>query len=171
MNVSSISYECLQFCFYIFYRELTSKPHIAGREQDDEVLVKLIEESWKSNEFDSVRVYPYEVLLSYPEQNNSNYIAVVDQNGVESDVSQRKEFVIDEEQNDPNVVDPFNAYSTSGEPEVGRGHINAVLIAFIKISTFLKIFYYRQILRQFYFANFFEIFSTIKILRYRLNVY
>ena len=112
MNLSSL------FMNLTFFRELTLKPHIAGREQDDEVLVKLIEERWKSSGFDSVRVYPYEVLLSYPEQNNSNYIAVVDQNGVESDVSQRKELVIDKEQNDTNVVDPFNAYSKAGEPEV-----------------------------------------------------
>ena len=113
---------------------MTNKPHIAGREQDEKILVKLIEESWKSSGFDSVRIYPYEVLLSYPEQNNSNYIAVVDQNGIESDVSQRKELVIDEEQNDPNVVDPFNAYSSDGEPEVRcneRPKLNMACLFFV----------------------------------------
>ena len=82
------------------------------------MLVKLIEERWKASGFDSVRVHSYDVLLSYPKQNDSNYIAIVDPNGVESEISQRKEKVIDPEQNDPNVVDPFNAYAKAGEPEV-----------------------------------------------------
>jgi len=82
------------------------------------VLVDIIKTNWTNSGFDSVRVYSYDVLLSYPEQGNSNYIAVVDEDGVESDVSQRKELVIDPEQNDTNVVDPFNAYAKAGEPEV-----------------------------------------------------
>ena len=102
----------------IFIRALTLKPHIAGREQDDVILVKQIEDSWKNSGFDSVRVYSYDVLLSYPQQNDSNYVAILDSNGSETDISQRKELVIDEEQNDPNVVDPFNAYAKAGEPVV-----------------------------------------------------
>ena len=99
-------------------RELTRKPHIAGREQDEVVLVNWIRDKWTSSGFDSVRVYSYDVLLSYPNQTDSNYVAVVDTNGVETDISQRQELVIDPEQNDPNVVDPFNAYSSGGIIEV-----------------------------------------------------
>ena len=99
-------------------RKLTLKPHIAGQAQDEDVLVGMIRDSWMQNGFDSVKVYSYDVLLSYPEQNNSNYVAVLSENGIESEISQRKELVIDEEQNDPNVVDPFNAYASPGELEV-----------------------------------------------------
>jgi len=78
----------------------------------------MIKDSWLYSGLDFVRIHSYRVLLSYPKQGDSNYIAVVDENGVESDVSQRKELVIDPEQNDTDVVDPFNAYSKAGEPEV-----------------------------------------------------
>ena len=78
----------------------------------------MIKDSWTQNGFDSVKIYSYDVLLSYPEQNNSNYVAILSENGKETEISQRKELVIDEEQNDPDVVDPFNGYSPPGEPEV-----------------------------------------------------
>jgi len=102
-----------------YFRELTRKPHIAGRDQDENVLVNLIEKRWKASGFNSVRIYSYDVLLSYPKQNDSNYIAIVDPiTKAESEISQRKEKIIDPEQNDPNVVDPFNAYAKAGDIEV-----------------------------------------------------
>ena len=73
-----------------------------------------MQDKWLNSGFDSVRVYSYDVLLSYPDQDDSNYVAMINETGEESEISQRKELVIDEEQNDPNVVDPFNAYSSGG---------------------------------------------------------
>uniref|UniRef100_F6ZAX9 Glutamate carboxypeptidase 2 n=1 Tax=Ciona intestinalis TaxID=7719 RepID=F6ZAX9_CIOIN len=104
-------------------RTLTQSPHIAGRDQDDVVLVDLIKQRWL-NDLDSVVIHPYNVLLSYPKQNDSNYISIKLDNGTEIDVSQRKELVIDAEQNNPNVVDPFNAYSAAGEPEGDLVYVN-----------------------------------------------
>uniref|UniRef100_H2YB01 glutamate carboxypeptidase II n=1 Tax=Ciona savignyi TaxID=51511 RepID=H2YB01_CIOSA len=107
---------------------LTSRPHIAGREQEEIVLVDWIKQQWTEAGIDSIVVHPYEVLLSYPKQNDSNYVSIKLANGTEIEQSQRKELVIDEEQNDPNVVDPFNAYSPPGEPEGELVYVNYATI-------------------------------------------
>ena len=109
---------------------MSSKPHIAGREQDEVVLVDWIRDRWESSGLDSVRVYSYDVLLSYSNQTDSNYVAIVNDTGYESDVSQRQELVIDDEQNNPNVVDPFNAYSSGGIMEVNI-FINLILKCYL----------------------------------------
>ena len=101
-----------------FDRVLTERPHIAGRSINEVDLVNYVKSEWEKSGLDSIVVHPYDVLLSYPLQNKSNYVAILNSKGEEEFISQRKEFVIDAEQNDPNVVDPFNAYSPSGEPQV-----------------------------------------------------
>jgi len=100
------------------YRYLTKKPHIAGEDEDEVSLVNYIKTQWTEFGIENVVVRSYKVLLSYPKQNDSNYVSVVLKNGTEVDISQKKELVIDEEQNNPNVVNPYNAYSAAGDPEV-----------------------------------------------------
>jgi len=102
------------------YRRLTERPHIAGRDVDETDLMNYIKNEWKSYGLDSVVTPSYNVLLSYPNQEDPNYVAVLRSDGNEVDKSQSKELVIDEEQNDPDVVDPFNAYSAPGDPEVEK---------------------------------------------------
>uniref|UniRef100_H2Z1S5 glutamate carboxypeptidase II n=1 Tax=Ciona savignyi TaxID=51511 RepID=H2Z1S5_CIOSA len=109
-------------------KTLTSRPHIAGREQEEIVLVDWIKQQWTEAGIDSIVVHPYDVLLSYPKQNDSNYVSIKLANGTEIEQSQRKELVIDAEQNDQNVVDPFNAYSPPGEPEAELVYVNYATI-------------------------------------------
>jgi len=99
---------------------LTKKTHIAGRDNDEVALVNYIKEKWEEYGLDTVVTPSYNVLLSYPKQEDSKYVAVVTSDGNEADKSQTKELVIDPEQNDPDVVNPFNAYSAAGEPVVRR---------------------------------------------------
>ncbi|CAK8692129.1 unnamed protein product [Clavelina lepadiformis] len=104
--------------------DITRKPHIAGRDTDEKVLVERIKNDWENAGLDSVVVHPYDVLLSYPLQSDSNYVALLDKDGNEYEVSQKKELVIDEEQNDPDVVNPFNAYSAPGTPSGDLVYVN-----------------------------------------------
>uniref|UniRef100_H2Z0Q2 glutamate carboxypeptidase II n=1 Tax=Ciona savignyi TaxID=51511 RepID=H2Z0Q2_CIOSA len=121
-------------------KTLTSRPHIAGQEQEEIVLVDWIKQQWTEAGIDSIVVHPYDVLLSYPKQNDSNYVSIKLANGTEIEQSQRKELVIDAEQNDPNVVDPFNAYSPPGEPEAELVYVNfATIEDFIALNRTYKI--------------------------------
>ena len=106
--------------FHSTSREFTKKPHIAGRSNNEVELVDYVVNKWKEYGLDSVETKTYNVLLSYPKQDDPNYISIISEDGTESDKSQLKELVIDPEQNDPDVVNPFNAYSPPGEPEVKR---------------------------------------------------
>nr|XP_009859433.1 putative N-acetylated-alpha-linked acidic dipeptidase [Ciona intestinalis] len=125
---------------------LTKKPHIAGRSNDEVELVTYIENEWKANGLDNVVSYPYNVLLSYPKQGDSNYVAIVAADGTESDISQRKELVIDPEQNDPDVVDPFNAYSAAGEPEGDIVYVNyGTIDDFIYLNRTMLIDFHNKI--------------------------
>ena len=69
-------------------------------------------------------------MFCFPIPTDSNYVAIVNDTGYESDVSQRQELVIDDEQNNPNVVDPFNAYSSGGIMEVNI-FINLILKCYL----------------------------------------
>lgn len=107
----------------LFFRELTKKPHIAGRPNNEVELVDYIVNKYKEFGLDSVETKSYNVLLSYPKQDDPNYISIISEDGTESEKSQLKELVIDPEQNDPDVVNPFNAYSPPGQPKVGFFYI------------------------------------------------
>ena len=96
---------------------MTKQPHIAGRDIDESNLVQFIKKQWEES-LDLVEVYSYNVLLSYPRQNDPNFVSILNNEGSETDRSQIKELVLDPEQNDPNVVNPFNAYSAAGNPQV-----------------------------------------------------
>lgn len=92
----------------------TQKAHIAGSPREEEELVNYIFNEWKSH-LDSARIYPYSVLLSYPNASDPNYVAVQLENGTEVDVSAKVEKILNPDQEeDPTVVNPFNAYSLPG---------------------------------------------------------
>ncbi|XP_044128517.1 putative N-acetylated-alpha-linked acidic dipeptidase isoform X2 [Bufo gargarizans] len=91
----------------------SSRPHIAGSFQEEEVLVKYIHNTWKSSLHGS-KIYNYTVLLSYPNASDPNYVSILSADGVESDLSAKVEKILSPDQNDSTVVNPFNAYSPSG---------------------------------------------------------
>ncbi|XP_053545574.1 glutamate carboxypeptidase 2-like [Bombina bombina] len=91
----------------------SSKPHIAGSPQEEDVLVKYIHKKWQSS-LNGAKIYNYTVLLSYPNASDPNYVSIWSPNGTESELSEKVEKILSPDQNDPTVVNPFNAYSPAG---------------------------------------------------------
>ena len=61
---------------------------------------------------------PYNVLLSYPEKDTPNKIELQDQNGQPLFTTQLKEKILRPEQDQEDVVPPFNAFAAAGTPKV-----------------------------------------------------
>nr|XP_039260069.1 putative N-acetylated-alpha-linked acidic dipeptidase [Styela clava] len=117
----------------LYLKELTDEPHIAGRDVDEKILVDYIRGKWEDFGFD-VEVHPYDVLLSYPDQEDSNLISVILDNGTELYKSQPSEKILDDSQISDKVVNPFNAYSATGDTE---GHL--VYVNYARIDDFLQL--------------------------------
>lgn len=62
------------------YRILTENPHIAGRSVDEEDLVDFISTRFKKAGL-VVETHPYDVLLSYPDDSDSNFVAIQKDDG------------------------------------------------------------------------------------------
>ena len=108
MNINSV----------IFYRQLTVKPHIAGKEQN-KVLADDIYNQWRRYKFDEVEMYDYNVLLSYVNRSNYNSLQLHSSTGdVLYGAETRQEPPLTEGEDDPNVPPPFNAYSGVGKASV-----------------------------------------------------
>ena len=92
---------------------------MAGTPADKETADE-IKRFWETEAvLDRVQIYPYDVLLSYPEQDSPNRIVIKDVNDQDLFTTQLYESILDPEQNQSDVVPPFNAFSASGEPKVG----------------------------------------------------
>lgn len=63
-------------------RKFTRLPHLAGTEQNLRY-AEQIRQEWLQFGLDSVELVPYDVLLSYPNKSQPNYITIVDQLGNE----------------------------------------------------------------------------------------
>ena len=61
------------FCCILCYRNLTVDPHIAGSDRNDELAHDLMTQ-WNSYGFDSVNIYNYTVLLTFP--NKSRFLSM-----------------------------------------------------------------------------------------------
>ncbi|XP_030616382.1 N-acetylated-alpha-linked acidic dipeptidase 2 [Delphinapterus leucas] len=61
----------------------TELPHLAGTEQNL-LLAKKIQTQWKKSGLDSAKLVHYDVLLSYPNETNANYISITDEHGNEN---------------------------------------------------------------------------------------
>ena len=97
---------------YLF--NLTVAPHIAGGQVNRE-LAEMIYRKWQTYNFDSVELFNYSVLLSYPNTSNPNTLTLRDSNGetlYQSHIALEPPLTPGE--NDPRVVPPFNAFSGSG---------------------------------------------------------
>ena len=60
----------------------------------------------------------YDVLLSYPNRSDPNYVALLDADGRVVYRSQLFEKILSPDQNHSDVVPPFNAYSPPGHVQV-----------------------------------------------------
>ncbi|XP_039248449.1 putative N-acetylated-alpha-linked acidic dipeptidase [Styela clava] len=116
-----------------YLRYLTEEPHIAGRDVDEKKLVEYIKRNWEDSGL-HVEVHPYDVLLSYPNQTDSNLISIIFQNGTEMYKSQPSEKILDDSQISDKVVNPFNAYSATGDVE---GHL--VYVNYARVDDFIEL--------------------------------
>ena len=105
------------FRFIIYYRELSKKPHLAGT-PDDLGTAEKLRDFWKDQGFDTAKLVPYDVLLSYPDPNKPNRVELYDRRDNLIFTSKLEEPILREGMNSSNAVPPFNAYSAPGSPKV-----------------------------------------------------
>ncbi|XP_062983240.1 putative N-acetylated-alpha-linked acidic dipeptidase isoform X1 [Elgaria multicarinata webbii] len=106
-----------------FLYNFTRKPHLAGT-QENLRLAKQIQAQWKEFGLDSVQLAPYDVLLSYPNETNPNYISIVDENGDEIFNTSLFEPPPPGYEDVENIVPPFSAFSAQGTPEGDLVYVN-----------------------------------------------
>ncbi|XP_043825515.1 aminopeptidase NAALADL1 [Dromiciops gliroides] len=99
-------------------RELSLKPHLATTLRDD-YLVQLLLQRWQSPDsgLDAAGQGVYEVLLSFPSQEQPNTVRVVSPGGATLFSAQQSEANLTGEQGDPEVVQPYAAYAPAGTPQ------------------------------------------------------
>ncbi|CAF0939456.1 unnamed protein product [Rotaria sordida] len=91
-------------------KDFTSRPHIAGLPEDLES-AQVIEQRWKSDGL-QVTKQKYNVLLSYPDNNNPNRVTLISDNGIVIFQTAGVEKIYDSAQ--PKIVNPFLAYTPNG---------------------------------------------------------
>uniref|UniRef100_A0A8D2ENX1 N-acetylated-alpha-linked acidic dipeptidase 2 n=1 Tax=Theropithecus gelada TaxID=9565 RepID=A0A8D2ENX1_THEGE len=106
-----------------FLRSFTKLPHLAGTEQNF-LLAKEIQTQWKKFGLDSAKLVHYDVLLSYPNETNANYISIVDEHETEIFKTSYFEPTPDGYENVTNIVPPYNAFSAQGMPEGDLIYVN-----------------------------------------------
>lgn len=111
------NYYCKVFLILSCYRDLTERPHLAGTPADLKQALEL-KAFWEEAGLSPVNIVPYNVLLSMPDPENPNRITLFDENDVPVHTSQLVEKILRPEQNQSDVVPPFNAYSAPGNPKV-----------------------------------------------------
>ena len=94
-------------------KTLTAKPHLAGSIQDEEYLVNFIKDRFESY-LDTVEVFPYDVLLSFPNETDKNYVGLIHQNGSVTSKSHPVEKPVTSDEERAKVVSAFNAFSPAG---------------------------------------------------------
>ena len=102
---------------------LTNKPHIAGSEQNEEYLVNFIKDRWESY-LDAVEVFPYDVLLSFPNETDKNYVGITYPNGSVTRKSTPDEKPVTEDEKNATILSAFNAYSPPGHVEGNMFYVN-----------------------------------------------
>ncbi|KAH0625212.1 hypothetical protein JD844_033483 [Phrynosoma platyrhinos] len=101
----------------------TRQPHLAGTLENLH-LAEQIQALWEEFGLDSVHLAPYDVLLSYPNETNPNYISIVDEHGNEIFNTSLFEPPPPGYEDIKNVVPPYSAFSTQGMPEGDLVYVN-----------------------------------------------
>ena len=103
-----------------YHRSLTVDPHIAGSDRNNELADDLVTQ-WNSYGFDSVKIYNYTVLLTFPNRSSLNVLNIVSSNDfddVKFEANTTVEKPLVDGEDNPNVVPPYNAYSRIGAANV-----------------------------------------------------
>ncbi|XP_037536183.1 aminopeptidase NAALADL1 [Nematolebias whitei] len=97
-------------------RELTKVPHMATTAGDEQT-VQLMLKRWQNPDsgLDQAWREEYLVYLSFPDPNKPNKITVVSQSGTVLHTAREKEKPYTPDQEDPDVVQPYAAYSPPGQ--------------------------------------------------------
>ncbi|KAL4238328.1 hypothetical protein ACF0H5_003039 [Mactra antiquata] len=93
---------------------LTDKPHLAGTEENN-ALAERIKDEWLKSGLDHVTLTPYKVMLSHPNMSDLNYVELLNGSNATMYISNKTEPVLTPDENKPDVVPPFNAYSAPGD--------------------------------------------------------
>ncbi|KAM9853509.1 N-acetylated-alpha-linked acidic dipeptidase 2 [Aulostomus maculatus] len=104
-------------------RKFTRLPHLAGTEQNLKY-AEQVKTEWQEFGLDSVELVPYDVLLSYPNQSQPNYISIIDALGHEVFNTSLAEPVPEGYEGVADIVPPYNAYSPKGQPEGDLVYVN-----------------------------------------------
>ena len=108
-------------------RYFTKVPHIGGSPVQKEY-GEYIRREWEEFGMDKVEMLRYDILLSFPEEPGA--VSIVNAQGVEEfRTAPQEEFLIPEE-NNSNVVPPFNAYSPNGTVRVGWDSLGSYSLCF-----------------------------------------
>ncbi|NXS96827.1 NALD2 dipeptidase, partial [Jacana jacana] len=99
-----------------YFSSFTKLPHLAGTEQNL-LLAKQIQGQWKEFGLDSAELVHYDVLLSYPNEKQPNYISVIDDQGNEIFNTSSFEPPPQGYENVTGILPPYNAFSAQGVPE------------------------------------------------------
>ncbi|XP_059192668.1 aminopeptidase NAALADL1-like [Centropristis striata] len=99
-------------------RELTKVPHMATT-PGDEKTVQLMLNRWQDKEtgLDQAWREEYLVYLSFPDPKNPNKVTVVSPTDTVLHTAREKEKLYPPDQDDPDVVQPYAAYSPAGHPK------------------------------------------------------
>ncbi|XP_041879959.1 N-acetylated-alpha-linked acidic dipeptidase 2-like isoform X5 [Corvus kubaryi] len=106
-----------------FLRAFTKLPHLAGTEENL-LLAKKIQGQWKEFGLDSAELVNYDVLLSYPNEKQPNYISVIDDQGNEVFNTSLFEPPPQGYENVTDILPPYNAFSAQGVPEAELVYVN-----------------------------------------------
>ncbi|KAL0973452.1 hypothetical protein UPYG_G00203830 [Umbra pygmaea] len=104
-------------------RKFTRLPHLAGTEQNLR-LAEQIKGEWLDYGLDSVELVPYDVLLSYPNSSQPNYISIIDQLGNQVFNTSLAEPVPEGYENVFDIVPPYSAFSAKGQPVGDLVYVN-----------------------------------------------
>uniref|UniRef100_A0A8C2X1F9 glutamate carboxypeptidase II n=1 Tax=Cyclopterus lumpus TaxID=8103 RepID=A0A8C2X1F9_CYCLU len=110
-------------CLHPLHRKFTRLPHLAGTEQNLRYAEQIGKE-WLEFGLDTVEMVPYDVLLSYPNKSQPNYISIVDQFGSEVFNTSLAEPVPEGYEDVSNIVPPYSAFSAKGQPEGDLVYVN-----------------------------------------------
>uniref|UniRef100_A0A663LKA3 Glutamate carboxypeptidase 2 n=1 Tax=Athene cunicularia TaxID=194338 RepID=A0A663LKA3_ATHCN len=109
---------------FLFYSSsFTKLPHLAGTEQNL-LLAKQIQGQWKEFGLDSAELVHYDVLLSYPNETQPNYISIIDDQGNEIFNTSLFEPPPRGYENVTHILPPYNAFSAQGVPEADLVYVN-----------------------------------------------
>uniref|UniRef100_A0A8C3S6J8 N-acetylated alpha-linked acidic dipeptidase 2 n=1 Tax=Chelydra serpentina TaxID=8475 RepID=A0A8C3S6J8_CHESE len=106
-----------------YFSSFTKFPHLAGTEQNLH-LAKQVQAQWKEFGLDSAELVHYDVLLSYPNETQPNYVSIIDDQGNEIFNTSLFEPPPVGYENVSGVVPPYNAFSAQGLPEADLVYVN-----------------------------------------------